>query len=63
MMAEEAKRLQAFYSIPEVSKPFAISGLLTLLSPSTSILTNYLHDFTTQEGIDKCLEKFNFVEV
>ena len=41
-MAKEFQRLSPFYNIPSLDKPYSVSGNLTLLSPSTSILNNYL---------------------
>jgi len=43
-MAEEFKTLRPFYNVPDLSKPFSISGNLTLLSPANNILSNFLSD-------------------
>lgn len=63
MMHDEALRMQPHFSVPDTSKPYGISGLLTLLSPSTSILSNYLYDKETVQTEDECVKKLNFVEV
>lgn len=62
MLVEEFKTLRAFYSVPDVSKPFSISGNLTLLSPATSILSNYLSQDDNEGNVeDKLVSKLNFI--
>lgn len=63
MMHGEALRMQPHYSIPDTGKPYGVSGLLTLLSPSTSILSNYIHDEESDNTVDTCIGKLNFMEV
>jgi len=36
--------LESHYSIPDLSKPFSVSGNLNLLSPSNNILTQFMDD-------------------
>jgi hypothetical protein len=51
LMATEFKTLSAHHNIPDMSKPFSISGNLSLLSPANSILSNYLGDYS-ETGVD-----------
>lgn len=43
-MAEEFKTLKPHYNIPDLSKPYSVSGNLTLLKPANNILSNFLSD-------------------
>lgn len=64
MMADEFKTLEAYYNIPDVSKPYSISGNLTLLSPATSTLSNYLstdEDDNIDPKSDELVSKLNFI--
>lgn len=63
MMHNEALRMQPHFSVPDTGKPYGVSGLLTLLSPSTSILTNYIYDKDKSNSKDQCVDKLNFIEV
>lgn len=46
MMANEFKTLQPHFNVSDLSKPYAVSGNLSLLAPATSILSNYLYKKT-----------------
>lgn len=61
LLANEFKTLKPHYNIPDLSKPFSISGNLTLLAPANSILANYLSDY--EDGVDDESISFNMVEV
>lgn len=61
VMVQEAKTLEPHYNIPDMSKPFSVSGNLTLLSPSISILANYIHKDIPENGTNGLI--FNTVNV
>ena len=63
MLVDEFKTLKAFYSVPDVSKPYSISGNLTLLSPATSILSNYLSNKDNEDNLeDRLVSKLNLIK-
>lgn len=62
-MEREFKTLKPYFNVPETSKPYAISGNLTLLSPSTSILSNFLYDKSESTRKDQICNGFKFVEM
>jgi hypothetical protein len=62
-MADLASGLAPHYSVPDLSKPFNVSGRLSLLSPTTSILGNYLASPVEDIEKDTISSKLNTVEV
>jgi len=46
-LSKEFDTMAPWYSVPGVSKPYGISNLVGMLSPSNSILSNFLLDKTT----------------
>lgn len=57
LMYDEFKTFSPFYNVPDLSKPFSVSGNLTLLSPGNYILGNYLDDKTSvPDELDFVLE-------
>jgi hypothetical protein len=56
LLTEEFKTLRPFYNIPDLSKPYSVSGNLTLLAPANSILSNYLSD-DSENLVDDTISK------
>lgn len=56
-MADLFKTLKPYYNIPDMSKPFSVSGNLTLLSPANNILSNYLSDRTEYPSVDTIINE------
>lgn len=63
LLTEEYEVLKPFYNIPDLTKPFAISGNLSLLGPSNAILGNYLMDRREFPEEDTITRMLNFVEL
>ena len=63
ILAEEYETLKPFYNIPDLSKPFSISGNLSLLGPANAILGNYLLDKREFPEEDTITRMLNFVEL
>ena len=63
LLVEEYEVLKPFYNIPDLTKPFAISGNLSLLGPSNAILGNYLMDRREFPEEDTITRMLNFVEL
>lgn len=61
-MAEQFKTLQPFFNVPDIAKPYEISGNLGLLSPSTSIVANFLYDTVPSTRKDQVSSSFNYVD-
>lgn len=57
MMAEEFKTLDPYYNIPDMSKPYSVSGNLTLFSPANNILMNFLRDRTEDKEHDTIVNR------
>lgn len=62
-LTQECSTMDSHFVIPHESKPYAISGFLGLLSPSTSILSNYIYSDEPLQGEDKIVKKMNFTEI
>jgi hypothetical protein len=62
-MCEQFKTLQPFFNVPDIAKPYEISGNLGLLSPSTSIIANYLYDKTPSTRKDQISSSFKYVDM
>jgi len=62
MLAEIMKKFKSHYSVPDLSKPFNISGNLNIMSTATSILSNYLHSPNDAEK-DTVSSKLKYVDV
>ena len=62
-MCEQFKTLQPFFNIPDISKPYEISGNLGLLSPSTSIIANFLYDKLPSTRKDQVSSSFKYVDI
>lgn len=60
-LCEELRTFSPYYNIPDGSKPFAISGLLTLLSPANNILASALYDKEDYPEQDTVLSKLKMV--
>lgn len=60
-MSEEFKTLSPYYNAPDVSQPYAISGHLGLLSPATSVLSNFLYDKTPPKEKDTVCDRLKFI--
>lgn len=60
-MVEEFNTLSPYFNAPDVSRPYAVSGFVGLLSPSTSILSSFLEDKSPSEYQDTICGRFTFV--
>lgn len=61
-LADECMTLSPHYNIPDLSKPFSVSGNLTLLNPANNILGNLVQE-STDLPPDTILDKLDTVEV
>lgn len=61
MLADLTKTLAPFYNIPDMSKPNAIAGELTLLSPANSLLGNYILDNDEDPANDTVSDRLEYV--
>lgn len=60
-MAKEAEQFASYHSSMDVSRPYAISGFITLLSPGNTILTNYLDKKVNNSNMeDTVVSKLKF---
>lgn len=62
-MEKEFSTLSPFYNISESSKPFAISGMLTMLSPANGILANTIMFKEPKPNEDTIFANLRRVEV
>lgn len=62
-MIEQFKTLQPFFNVPDIAKPYDVSGNLGLLSPSTSIIANFLYDKAPSTRKDQVSSSFNYVDI
>ena len=62
MMANLMDNFKSHYSVPDLSKPFNVSGNLNIMAPATSILSNYLYNPNDQET-DTVTSRLKHVEV
>ncbi len=63
LLTEEYEVLKPFYNIPDLTKPFSISGNLSLLGPANAILGNFLMDKRENREEDTITKLLNFVKV
>jgi hypothetical protein len=63
LLAEEFKTFDPFYNIPDTSKPYSVSGNLTLLSPANNILAQCLLDTREDVAGDTIVKQLNFMEL
>lgn len=61
-MVEQFKTLQPYFNIPDIAKPYEISGNLGLLSPATSVIANFLYDKAPSERKDLVSSSFNYLD-
>lgn len=61
-MVEQFKTLQPYFNIPDIAKPYEISGNLGLLSPATSVIANFLYDKIPSERKDLVSSSFNYLD-
>lgn len=59
-LSERFNTLDPYFNAPDVSAPYAISGFLGLLSPATSILSNFLYDRSPSKRQDVVCDRFKF---
>ena len=57
------KTLSPFYNIAELSNPYAVSGMLSLLAPANATLANYLKGSEADIRVDTVFDKLKKVEV
>jgi len=62
-MARKFSTLKPHYNIPDTSKPYSISGNLSLLAPANSIMTNWLLDKEDDPEKDTVYKELETVEV
>lgn len=62
-LTEECKTMDSHFVIPHESKPYAVSGFLGLLSPSTSILSNFIYNNEPLQGEDTIVKKLKFKKI
>ena len=60
-LTEELEAISPYYNIPDTSKPYSVSGFLSLQSPANATLSNYLDDKSVLEGTDNICSKLKFV--
>lgn len=63
LLTDEFKSFAPFYNIPDTSKPYSVSGNLTLLAPANSTIANYLSDAREADGVDPILSQVSMVNV
>lgn len=64
LVAKEVDTFKPHYNIPDVSKPYAISGNFGLLGPSNSILTNFLDDKNCYDNSeDEIVKQLKFIDI
>jgi len=56
-LADEFEVLSPYYNVPDQSKPYSVSGNLTLHAPGNSIIANYLSDVSKADGADTVIDK------
>lgn len=57
LVENEFKSFAPFYNIPDTSKPYSVSGNLTLLAPANSTIANYLSDARESDSLDTILSQ------
>jgi len=57
LIVDELKTLEPHYNIPDMSKPYSVSGNLSLLSSVTSIASNYLDNKELEEPENDFINK------
>lgn len=63
LMYNEFKTFAAHYNIPDLNKPYSVSGNLTLLSPATTTLSSYLADDIESDPNDPIYSKMKKVSL
>lgn len=63
VLVDEYEVLSPHFNIPDLSKPYSVSGNLTLLGPANAILLNYLRDKMEDPMADTIVEKLNLINL
>jgi hypothetical protein len=63
LLLQEFRSLQPHYNIPDTGVPYCVSGNLTLLAPSTAVISNMLQDVKEQPELDTITIRLGVVNI